>query len=138
METLMIIKPDGVERKLIGKILAVVEEHEFTITGLKMVKLTEDLAEEFYSIHKGKPFFNELIEYMTSGKSVFVVLEKENAIHSLRELIGKTDPEKAKNRTIRHIFGVDITHNTVHASDSEESAKREIDFFRNKLEKLCQ
>ncbi len=136
METLMIIKPDGVERKLVGKILAIVEEHDFTITGLKMIKLNKQLAEEFYSIHKGKDFFETLIEYMTSGESVFIVLKRDEAIHSLRKLIGKTDPDKAQETTIRHIFGMDVSHNTVHASDSKESAEREINFFRTKIEQL--
>ncbi len=125
METLIILKPDSVSRNAIGKILAKFEDNGFTIKELMMLRLNNEKAQEFYSIHKGKPFFDELIEFITSGPIVAAIIEGENAIEQTRALIGNTDPTKADEGTIRREFGTSITKNAIHASDSYESFIRE-------------
>lgn len=127
--TLLIVKPDAVERTLTGEILRRVESARFGMVQLKLVRMTTESAREFYAVHEGRPFFEGLLEYMSSGASVAVALEKEGAVMSLRELVGKTDPGEALCGTIRHDFGLDVRRNSVHASDSAESATREIAFF---------
>ncbi len=127
--TFSIIKPDAVERHLIGKILARFEENGFTILATKMVHLTKEQAEGFYAEHQGKPFFDGLVEYMTSAPVVVSVLEKENAVKDYRTLIGATNPEQAEVGTIRRDFAESQRCNSVHGSDSLESAKREIAYF---------
>ncbi|MGF7452870.1 nucleoside-diphosphate kinase [Pasteurella bettyae] len=127
--TFSIIKPDAVERHLIGKILARFEENGFTILATKMVHLTKEQAEGFYAEHQGKPFFDGLVEYMTSAPVVVSVLEKENAVKDYRTLIGATNPEQAEVGTIRRDFAESQRRNSVHGSDSLESAKREIAYF---------
>lgn len=127
--TLFIIKPDAVGRNLIGKIIARIEEARFRVRNLKMVRLTEAEARRFYYVHEGKPFLPELVQFMSSGNVVPMVLEKENAVSGLRTLIGATDPKEAAPGTIRADFATDKGKNAVHASDSLESAKFEIDFF---------
>ncbi len=126
--TLMIIKPDATARKVIGDIISMVED-KFEIRGIIMKTLTVEEAREFYAVHKGKPFYEALVEFMTSGPVVGILLEGENAIKRLREVVGATDPKKAAPGTIRAKFGTDVQRNAVHASDSPESAGYEIPFF---------
>ena len=123
--TLIVIKPDGVRRCLIGEILSRFERKGFKIVELKMFKMSREKAEEFYSIHKGKHFFNELIDFITSGPIVAAVLEGRNAIEVVRLMIGLTDSSKALPGTIRGDFGLEVTANLIHASDSLESYRRE-------------
>ena len=127
--TLMIIKPDAVSRGLIGEILHRVELDGFQISAMKMLKMTESQAKGFYRMHRGKPFYNQLVKFMTSDRSVLCVLERENAITSLRQLVGSTDPDQAAFGTIRHDYATATRFNCVHASDSPESARREVHFF---------
>jgi nucleoside-diphosphate kinase len=127
--TLLIIKPDATERNLIGHIINRLEKARFTVVELRMVKLKADEARKFYAVHEGKPFLNDLVKFMASGRVVPMVLEKENAVADLRALIGATDPSKAACGTIRNEIAKDIEKNSVHASDSEENAKKEIAFF---------
>ncbi|AWX15927.1 nucleoside-diphosphate kinase [Mergibacter septicus] len=127
--TLSILKPDIVQRQLIGTILARFETAKFRIVGLKMVHLTQEQAEGFYAEHQDKPFFPQLVEFMTSSPVVVVVLERENAILAYRELIGKTDPTEAAVGTIRHDYALNGRQNSVHGSDSQASAEREIAYF---------
>ena len=128
-QTLFIIKPDAVGRNLIGKIIVRIEEARFRVRNLKMVRLTEAEARKFYYVHEGKPFLPELVQFMSSGNVVPMVLEKESAVSDLRTLIGATDPKEAAPGTIRADFALDKGKNAVHASDSSESAKFEIEFF---------
>ncbi len=127
-KTLLFIKPDGVKRKITGKIISILEKN-FTIKGIKMVKINKKTAERFYEIHKGKEFFESLVDYVTSGPIVAILLSGKDVVNRLRDIVGNTDPEKAKEGTIRRLYGLDIQKNTVHASDSPENAKREISFF---------
>ncbi|MCK3658652.1 nucleoside-diphosphate kinase [Pasteurellaceae bacterium Pebbles2] len=127
--TLSIIKPDAVERNLIGKILARFEEAGFRIKAAKMLHLSQQQAAGFYAEHIGKDFYDNLLTYMTSAPVVVAVLEKENAIKDYRTLIGVTNPEQAAEGTIRHDFAESKTRNSVHGSDSPESAVREINYF---------
>ncbi len=128
-KSLLIIKPDAVKRNLVGKILAQVEEAGFKILDLKMLKIKKTKAQKFYGIHNGKPFYKELVNYISSGTIVPILLEKENAIADLRELIGNTDPSKASPNTIRRNFALSITQNSVHASDSKKTFEFEKKFF---------
>ncbi|MEO0275360.1 MAG: nucleoside-diphosphate kinase [candidate division WOR-3 bacterium] len=127
--SLLVIKPDAVKKKKIGKIIEILEENGFEIKDIKMKRLKKEEAEKFYMPHKGKDFFNKLIDFITSGEVVGIVVEKENAIEKLRELVGETDPKKARCGTIRYMFGENITENAVHAADSLESFKREVSIF---------
>jgi nucleoside-diphosphate kinase len=128
-KTLLIIKPDAVRRNLIGEILRRVEKARFEILELKMVKLSLHQAKKFYQIHKGKPFFDKLVKYVSSEKVVVALLQKKNAVKDLRDLIGSTDPKKAKRGTIRRDLAINTTENSVHASDSPQNARIEIEFF---------
>lgn len=128
-KTLAIVKPDAVERNLIGKIVDRIESNGFKITKMKMKRLTKDEAEGFYAVHKERPFFKELTEYMVSGPVVLMVLERENAIALWRELMGATNPKDAAMGTIRREFAVDLEKNSSHGSDSPETAAFEIPFF---------
>ncbi len=132
--TLGIIKPDAVSKGYAGKILAIIEEKGFKIVGLKKIKLTKEKAEGFYYVHKEKPFFNSLTDFMSEGPIIVMVLEKENAISEWRELMGATNPENAKEGTLRKMFAENIERNAVHGSDSPESANYEISYFFNALE----
>ena len=125
-QTLALIKPDAVERNLIGKILVMIEDDNFKIKHMKLIQMSEQLAKTFYSIHEGKPFYDKLIKYITSGSIVALVLEKENAVASYRQLIGATDPTKAEDNTIRKLYALDKSYNSVHGSDSLENAELEI------------
>jgi len=129
MKTLLMIKPDATSKKIIGKIISMLEESGFEITGIKMKKFSRDEAEKFYEVHKDKPFFNELIDFITSGYVVGIRIEGENVVEKIRSFIGSTDPKKAEKGTIRNLFGESITKNVVHASDSIENAQRELKFF---------
>lgn len=128
-QTLSIIKPDATKRHLIGEILAILEQHNFTLKALKMVHLTKEQAEGFYAEHTGKAFFEPLIDFMISAPIVVAVIEGENAITRYRELMGATDPEKRQKGTIRDRYSLSYRENTVHGSDSDISAKREIAYF---------
>jgi len=127
--TLLLIKPDGVERKLVGDIIKKLENSGLEIINMRMVHLTQDEAKKFYSIHKDKFFFDELIRYVTREKIVAIELKGKDAVRRTRLLIGGTDPKEAEEETIRAICGISKTENTVHASDSKKTAKREIEFF---------
>ena len=127
--TLSIIKPDAVKRHLIGAILARFEQQGFNIAATKMVQLNREQAEGFYAEHQGKPFFESLVEYMTSAPVFVSVLEKENAVQDYRTLMGTTNPETAAEGTIRRDFALNQRENSVHGSDSPESAAREIAYF---------
>ncbi len=134
--TLAILKPDCVRKQLIGKVISHIQSAGFKVLGLKMVRLTEDSAKGFYEVHKERPFFNDLIKYMTSGPSVPIVLEKENAVEEFRKLIGATDPAKAEEGTIRKLYADNIQENIVHGSDSNENALKEISHFFSRKELL--
>ena len=128
-QTLLLIKPDAVERNLVDQIISRVEEAGLKILGMKMVLFTRKMTERFYAEHKGKEFYNRLINYMADKKVVALKLEGQNAIKALRSLVGATDPKKAEENTIRADFGLGTPQNSVHASDSASSATREIKFF---------
>ncbi|MBN1211891.1 MAG: nucleoside-diphosphate kinase [candidate division Zixibacteria bacterium] len=127
--TLGIVKPDGVRRKLVGKIISRIENDGLIIRGLKVLKLSKTEAQKFYAVHEGKPFFNSLIEFMTSGPIVVMVIGGHGAIERWRDLMGATDPAKAKYNTIRREFATSVEKNVVHGSDGPETAKTEIAFF---------
>lgn len=127
--TLSIIKPDAVRRNLIGAIFARLEQQGFSIVAAKMVRLSKKQAEGFYAEHQGKPFFEPLVAYMTSAPVLVSVLEKENAVQDYRTLMGATNPEAAVEGTIRRDFALSQRENSVHGSDSLESAAREIAYF---------
>jgi nucleoside-diphosphate kinase len=132
--TFAIIKPDAVERNLIGSILAKIESSGFTVIGLKRIRLTKVQAMGFYYVHKDRPFYEDLCSYMARGPVVALVLEKANAISDWRDLMGATNPADAKEGTIRKDFGISLGENSVHGSDSPESAAYEIPYFFNALE----
>lgn len=127
--TLFIVKPDAVERNLIGKILAHVEDQGFRIVEARLGRLTREEAQTFYGEHQGKPFFNDLVEYMTSGPVMLTCLEREGGIARLREVVGATDPAQAAPGTVRQLFGQSKQLNSVHASDSLASSNREVKLF---------
>lgn len=127
--TLSIIKPDAVAQNRIGGIIAKVEEGGLKVAALKMIKLTKHQAQEFYAVHKNRPFYADLVSYMSSGPIVVQVLEGPDAVSLYRKIMGATDPKKAAAGTIRADFGTDIQQNAVHGSDSLESAQTEISFF---------
>ena len=128
-KTLAIIKPDAVSRNLIGSIIKLIEENNIMLRQMKMLSLTQAQAEEFYSVHKEKIFYKKLIEYMTSGPIVVMVLEGMDVVHRYRDLMGKTNPDEAAEGTIRKLFALDTTHNSVHGSDSSDNAIMEINLF---------
>jgi nucleoside-diphosphate kinase len=135
-QTLSIIKPDAVKKGVIGKIIDRFESNGLRISAMKKLQLTEQMAGEFYEVHKERPFFGKLVEFMTSGPVVVMVLEGENAVAKNRELMGATDPKEAEKGTIRADFAESIDANAVHGSDSLENADREIKFFFSKIEVL--
>lgn len=128
-KTLAIIKPDALEKGIIGEICKRVEDAGLKIVGMKMLQLTPKKAEGFYAVHQGKPFFAGLVKYMSSGPSVVMCLEGENAIKRWRDAMGATDPEKAAEETIRKDFGSNIERNVTHGSDAAETARFEIGYF---------
>ncbi len=133
-KTLSIVKPDGVEKNVIGEVIRRFESKDIKVVGIKMVKLSKEQAEGFYAVHKERPFFGSLTDFMSSGPCVLMVLEGENVIPRARKIMGATNPEEADNGTIRKDFASDIEHNIVHGSDSPESADYEINYFFNQLE----
>jgi nucleoside-diphosphate kinase len=128
-QTLSMIKPDAVQRNLIGSIIQLIEANKLVVKKMIMMKLSINQAEKFYMIHKDRVFYSKLIEYMTSDQVVVILLEGDNAINTYRDLMGSTNPEEAKEKTIRKLYGVNTTRNSVHGSDSPENARIEIDFF---------
>jgi nucleoside-diphosphate kinase len=127
--TLAIIKPDGVKKNLIGEIIKMITDAGFKIKAVRMTKLTKESASGFYEVHKERGFFNDLVEYMTSGPVVPIALEKENAVADFRKLIGATDPAQAEEGTIRKLYAASIAENVIHGSDSDENAALEISHF---------
>jgi len=125
-QTLIIIKPDAVKRNLVEEILSRFEKKEFSISKLKTFNFTVEMAEQFYSAHNSKPFFDELVSFITSGKVTAAIIEGDSAINMTREIIGKTNPKEASPGTIRGDFGISITENSIHASDSRESFDKEV------------
>jgi nucleoside-diphosphate kinase len=134
--TLAIIKPDAVSRGLIGKILVRIEEQGFRVRALKMVHLSVQSAQEFYRVHAARPFYESLTTYMASGPVVPMLLERDNAIQTLRDLMGATDPQQAAPGTIRREYGENIERNAIHGSDAASTATVEIAFFFNHLERI--
>jgi nucleoside-diphosphate kinase len=134
--TFSIIKPNAVRTGKTGPILAKINEAGFEIVALRMMRLTKPQAEGFYEIHKGKPFFEGLIEFMTSGPVIVMILRYENAVEEFRKIIGSTDPNKAEPGTIRKLYGVSVQMNAVHGSDSDENAIREAGFFFSAIERF--
>ena len=132
--TLAIIKPDAVGRGLIGKIVGRLEAEGFRVRGLKLVHLSKAAAREFYKVHAARPFYESLTSYMSSGPVVPILLEREQAIQTLRDLMGATDPQKAAPGTIRREYGESIERNAIHGSDAPETAAVEIPFFFNQME----
>lgn len=134
-KTLTIIKPGAVSHEYIGPILHIINEAGFHISAMKLTHLTSKQAESFYMVHRERPFFQSLINFMSSGPIVAAILEKENAVEEYRKLIGATDPEKAKDGTIRKLFAESIERNAVHGSDCDANAEIESDFFFAKSER---
>ena len=133
--TFTMIKPDAVANNHIGPILAKINEAGFRIIAMKYTRLTPELAGKFYAVHKERPFYNDLVSYMSSGPIVAAILEKDNAVESFRKLIGATDPAKAEPGTIRNLFAKSIEANAVHGSDSDENANIEGNFFFSMMER---
>lgn len=127
--TLSIIKPDGVERNLVGKIISMFEEQGLRIAAIKKLHLTQAQAEAFYGVHRERPFFGELVEFMTRSPVVVMCLEGANAVQKNRDIMGATNPAEAADGTIRKLFANSIGENTVHGSDSLENAQKEVAFF---------
>jgi nucleoside-diphosphate kinase len=135
-KTLAIIKPDAVSDGYIGEIISMIIKTGFKIKAMKMTYLTRKQAEKFYEVHKERPFYNDLIDYMTSGACIPIVLEKDNAVEDYRKLIGATDPAQAEEGTIRKLYARNKQYNAVHGSDSDDNAEKEISFFFSTQELL--
>jgi nucleoside-diphosphate kinase len=127
--TLAIIKPDAVQRQLVGVIISEIEMNKFAITAIRTLRLSVEQAARFYGVHRTKPFYDSLVAYMSSGQLYALVLEKEGAVEEWRQLMGPTDPAKAGPLTLRKRFAIDLQLNSVHGADSPATAAREIDFF---------
>ena len=127
--TLAIIKPDAFGSRKAGKIIALLEEKGFTLRGARVLQMSQQQAGEFYEVHKDRPFYGELVAFMTSGPAMPLILENENAVAALREAIGATDPAEAAEGTVRKLYAESKGRNAIHASDSDENAAREIAFF---------
>ena len=134
--TLTIIKPDGVAQNNVGDILRAFEENQFQIVAMKMLRLTKQQAEGFYAVHRGKPFFDSLTTFMSSGRIVVMVLEAEDAINRLRAVMGATNPANAAEGTLRKRFATSIEHNVIHGSDAPDTAAFEIGYFFSEMEIL--
>jgi len=132
--TLAILKPDCVKRNLIGQVLSHIEAAGFTVLSMKMVRLSQQTAGGFYAVHRGRPFFNDLVAFMSSGPCIPIALEKENAVADFRALIGATDPKDAAEGTIRKEFAASKGENIVHGSDSPENGRIEIAYFFSERE----
>lgn len=135
-QTLAIIKPDATQRDLVGQILAHLEDAGFHIRAMRMMRLSEPQAREFYAVHRNRPFYVELVEFMTSGPVVAVLLERADAVSKLREVIGATDPAEAEEGTVRALYAESKGRNSIHASDALETAAREIRFFFSEAEEI--
>jgi nucleoside-diphosphate kinase len=135
-QTLAIIKPDAISRGLVGKILARIEEQGFRVRALKLVHLSKQAAQQFYRVHAERPFYDSLTTYMSSGPVVPMLLERDNAIQSLRDLMGATNPQQAAPGTIRRDYGENIERNAIHGSDAAVTAAVEIAFFFNYLDQV--
>ncbi len=135
--TLAILKPDSVEAGNAGNMLAHLQKEGFTIRGLRMLRLTETQAKAFYEVHKERPFYGSLVEFMTSGPVIPVALERDNAVAHLRQVMGATDVSKAEEGTIRKAYGTSIERNAIHGSDSPEHAAIELSFFFSRTELLA-
>jgi nucleoside-diphosphate kinase len=135
-KTFTMIKPRAVENYSAGKIISMIIENGFRISAMKLIKLTLQTASAFYSEHKGKPFYEPLVEFMSSGPIIVAILEKENAVEDYRRLIGPTDPSQAPEGSIRKMFGKSVRENAVHGSDSDASAERESSFFFSAIERF--
>ena len=129
--TLALIKPDAVNRNIIGEIIALIEQKGFTIRDMKFMKMSQSIAEKFYEAHKEKSFYDKLVTYMTSGNIIALILEKDNAVKLFRDLIGSTDPQLAEEGTIRKLYAIDKSFNSIHGSDSDANAEREISIIFN-------
>ena len=129
--TLSIIKPDAIERELETKIKKIFLDNKLNIVDSRKIQISKEEAEKFYKVHQTKPFYEKLCSYLSSGPIIAIILDGENAIQKNRDLMGATDPKKAKDGTIRKLYGISIDKNSVHGSDSTENAKAEIDFFFN-------
>jgi nucleoside-diphosphate kinase len=134
--TFTIIKPEAVSSEFIGPILKMVTENGFHIAAMKLIRLSQKQAEDFYGVHKERSFYNDLVTFMISGPVVVAILEKENAVADYRNLIGATDPSKAAEGTIRKLYARSVQENAVHGSDSDENAKAECDFFFSATERF--
>jgi len=130
-KTLAILKPDCLDKKIQGKVIQQIIDAGFKIIGMRLTLLTSESAKKFYEVHKKRPFYNALVDYMTSGPVVPMALEKDNAVNDFRKLIGATDPKKADEGTIRQLYAETIEHNIIHGSDSPENALNEIAHFFN-------
>ena len=135
-QTLAIIKPDAVGSGKAGKVLAHLEGAGFSVKALRLLSLSQEQAGAFYAVHKGRPFYDELVEFMTSGPVIPMVLEAENAVAKLRETIGATDPAEAAEGTVRKLYAESKGRNAIHASDSDENARNEIAFFFSEHERI--
>ena len=135
-QTLVLLKPDAVERKLVGEIISRLEKRGLKIVAMKMIRVDKALAKRHYAIHEGKSFFDELVEFITSGPIVAAVFEGKDAVTEVRSVMGATDPADAAQGTIRADLAEDIGHNLIHGSDSEETAEKEIKLFFSKAEIL--
>jgi nucleoside-diphosphate kinase len=133
-QTFVMVKPDGTNRRLIGKVISRLEMKGLKLVGIKIMWVSKDLAEKHYAEHRGKGFYDSLIEYITSSPVVAMVWEGKSAVKVVRNIVGKTDPVEASPGTIRGDYGLDVGKNIVHASDSIESAEREISLYFNKNE----
>ena len=131
-QTLAIIKPDAVKKNIIGKIIQRIEDEGFKVSALKMLHLTKDEAKGVYIIHKARPFYESLTDFMSSGPVVVMALERENAISHWRLVMGATDPAQAKPGTLRHAYGFSVERNAVHGSDARETAEWELNYFFKK------
>lgn len=134
MLTLTIIKPDAVSSGKAGKILALLEERGFIVRAARMTRLTRAEAEGFYAVHRERPFFGSLVDFMTSGPCIPMALEREDAVATLREVIGATDPAEAEDGTVRKLYAESKERNAIHASDSPENARQEVAFFFSQAE----
>jgi len=134
--TFTMIKPDAFEAKSSGAIIKIIEEAGFSIKAAKLTKLTTERAGQFYEVHKERPFYNDLVSYMSSGPIIAMVLEKENAVEDFRKLIGATNPNEAADGTIRKLFAKSIEANAIHGSDSDENAAIEASFFFSRTERF--
>jgi nucleoside-diphosphate kinase len=132
--TLAIIKPDAVGRNLAGSVIARLQSEGFVVLGLKMIRLSQDDAKRFYAVHRERPFFDSLTAYMASGPIMPLLLQRDEAVKTLRDVMGATDPSQAAPGTLRQEFGVDVEKNSIHGSDSPASAAQEIPFFFSQLE----